>query len=168
MQVDHYVTQVQSQLVAAASLGGDTTRATGEALATAAEPAVRLALLGAVAAAADEITSMLLDSPGAPAVAVRLDGDDLHLEVRPTGPGEPSVDSAPTGADDGESTARISLRLPEALKVQIEAAARRTGVSVNTWIVRAVASALTGSGRGGRRSPTWMASPSRLTGWING
>ena len=41
------------------------------------------------------------------------------------------------GAEEGH-TARISLRLPEALKAGIEIAATREGVSVNTWIVRAL------------------------------
>ena len=37
--------------------------------------------------------------------------------------------------DDG-MTARISLRLPEALKTAIDAAAAREGLSANTWLVR--------------------------------
>jgi predicted HicB family RNase H-like nuclease len=40
-------------------------------------------------------------------------------------------------ADDG-LTARITLRLPENLKRELEAAAAREGVSLNTWLVRAL------------------------------
>jgi HicB-like protein involved in pilus formation len=55
--------------------------------------------------------------------------------------------------------ARISLRLPEGLKVAIEAAATREGVSVNAWLVRSIARAVSGGG-GGRRS-----AGNRLTGF---
>ena len=46
-------------------------------------------------------------------------------------------------ADDG-LTARITLRLPESLKATIEVAATREGVSVNTWLVRALARGVAG------------------------
>lgn len=170
MQLEQYVAQVQAQLTAAAAVGDDRTRATADALATAAGPAVRLALLGAVAAAADEITSVLLDSTGAPAVSVRLDGDELRVEVRPTAPIETEVpgNAGTDETENPENTARISLRLPESLKSQVEGAARAGGVSVNSWIVRAVAGAVAGSRPGGRWSSAWDAAPHRLTGWING
>ena len=46
----------------------------------------------------------------------------------------------PPGEDD--ASARITLRLPERLKADAEAAAGREGVSANAWLVRAVASAI--------------------------
>ena len=46
----------------------------------------------------------------------------------------------PTPGDD--LSARITLRLPEALKGQIEIVASSEGVSTNAWIVRALARAL--------------------------
>jgi hypothetical protein len=192
MQLQPYITQVQTQLAAAAALGDDATRAVADALAAAAEPAVRLALLAAVSAAADEITAALLDSPAAPRVAVRLDADDVRVEVHHAGDlsadadaadaaawggdaagpaaapaaGRPGVGPAAgdqqadhAGADD--SSARITLRLPEALKGRIESAARSGGVSVNTWIVRAASAALSGA------RPTAVHRGNRLTGWIN-
>jgi len=36
----------------------------------------------------------------------------------------------------------LTLRLPERLKTEIEAAAAREGVSVNTWLVRALGGAV--------------------------
>lgn len=181
MQIEPYVLQVQAQLAAAASLGDDTTRAIAEALATAAQPGVRLAMLGAIGAAADEITAALLDAPGSPVVGVRLDGDEVRIDVRPTAPGEPVVEQPPADADDAESNARISLRLPEALKGQIEEAARAESVSVNTWLVRVAARALAGPATppwggnpwGGGWGPhgwaghPWAGKPGRLSGWIN-
>jgi len=41
------------------------------------------------------------------------------------------------------STARITLRLPEALKAQVEAAAARAGASVNTWVIQSLQQATT-------------------------
>ncbi|MGH9101541.1 MAG: toxin-antitoxin system HicB family antitoxin [Acidimicrobiales bacterium] len=169
MRLEQHVSGVQAQLAAAAALGDEATRVTAEALVVAAEAAVRLSLLGAVTAAADEITAALLDCPGAPAVSVRLDGDDLRIEARLSEAAEPALDAAEAGPEDAESTARVSLRLPEALKAQVEAVARRSGVSVNTWIVRAASTSLAGSGRGGGRPPAREARTGRrLTGWING
>jgi len=171
MQLTDYIVQVQTQLASAAALGGDATRATAEALSTAAEPAIRLAVLAAVSAAADEITAALLDVPGAPAVSVHLDGADLRVDVRPTQHPEAGPTDAGAGAaDDTDATARISLRLSESLKAQIEAAARTGSVSVNTWLVRAATAALAGqTAHGWGRS--WSGSPGsahHVTGWING
>jgi hypothetical protein len=161
MHLASYTTSVRSQLTAAAALGDEPTRAIAEALATAAEPAVRLAVLEAVSAAADEITEALLDAPGCPAVAVRLDHDELRVEVRLA----PAAEPAPAPADEGENDARISLRLPEALKSQIETAARADSVSVNTWLLRAASSALSPVNFQVRRHG---GSGGRITGWING
>jgi predicted HicB family RNase H-like nuclease len=54
-------------------------------------------------------------------------------------------------------TARITLRLPDSLKGSLEAAAAREGVSVNTWIVKALARGLS--------SVTVSRVGSRLTGF---
>ncbi len=161
MHLFPYTTSVRAQLTAAAALGDDATKAIADALAAAAEPAVRLAVLEAVSAAADEITEALLDAPGAPVVAVRLDHDELRVEVRLT----PAAEPAAAPAEDGDNDARISLRLPESLKGQIETAAKADGVSVNSWLLRASNAALSPAsfqvhrhGGGG----------GRITGWING
>ena len=186
MQLHPYVDQIRSQLVAAATLGDDRTRQTAEVLATACEPAVRLAVLAAVSAAADEITAALLDAPVPAGVSVRLDGDELHSEVRLAEP--PPEAEQPAGgatAEDTDTSARISLRLSENLKSQIEGAARADSVSVNTWLIRAAGRALqpgpepggwgTWPGAGGRLGWDQMFGgkesgrrPHRITGWING
>ncbi|HXH97747.1 MAG TPA: toxin-antitoxin system HicB family antitoxin, partial [Gaiellaceae bacterium] len=65
-----------------------------------------------------------------------------RVEVRVAG-GDPELvlvreeEAAPEPADEA-FTARITLRLPESLKVRVEAAASRDGVSVNTWLVQAL------------------------------
>jgi hypothetical protein len=169
MQLQPYVGQVQAHLTAAAALGDERTRHTAEALAAAAEPAMRLAVLGAVSAAADEITAALLDSPDSPVVSVRLDGDELRVEVRSSAP---APEAPAAAADDADASARISLRLAESLKADIENAARVESVSVNTWLVRAAARALqpARSPRGGwdgRGSESRGNNPHHITGWIN-
>jgi HicB family len=167
MQLDTYVQQVQDQLVAAAALGDDRVRELAATLASAAVPAVRLAVLAALAGAADEITAALLDSPGAPVVAVHLDGEDVRIAVSTS-----ATESVQTRTEDGDASARISLRLSEALKTDINAAAAQAAVSVNTWLVRAATTAIgsafsashdTGGGRGHRNTNTH-----HVTGWING
>jgi hypothetical protein len=161
MQLSPHVAEVQTQLTAAAALGDDATRRTAAALAAAAEPATRLAVLAAVTAAADEITAAMLDAADAPSVSVRLDGDELRIEVRTA---EPAT-TAPI--DDAEATARISLRLSDGLKSAVEGAARADSVSVNTWLVRAAGQALAGSRRH-RGHDARGNNPHRITGWING
>jgi uncharacterized protein (DUF1778 family) len=179
MQLDRHIAQVQEQLQAAAALGDDRAREVAAALATAAVPAVRLAVLAALTEASDEITAALLDYPGSPTVSVRLDGDQLAVDVH--------VDHSGTEADEprrdeGEPSARISLRLTEALKADIDAAAEQEGVSVNTWLVRAATAALHpgpfpgfgpwagfSSGPGGRgRGRGRGGDHHHITGWING
>src|SRR5437763_5271464 len=64
-----------------------------------------------------------------------------HIEVRLAGQ-EPELVFVDTPADSAgageELTARISLRLPESLKVAVEKAADREGISTNAWLVRAI------------------------------
>jgi hypothetical protein len=135
---------------------------------------MRFALLGAVSDAADEITAALLDYPASPAVGVRLDGDEVAVDVHST---EPAPAAEEPRRDEGDTTARISLRLSDSLKADIDAAAERDGVSVNTWLVRAASAALRQgsgaippsggaewSGRGRQRRDNQH----RITGWING
>jgi uncharacterized protein (DUF1778 family) len=175
MQLDTHIAQVSDQLRAAAALGDDRTREIADALATAALPAVRLAVLAALTEASGEITAALLDYPGSPGVSVRLEAEDIAIEVHAA----VSADApAEARRDDGEPSARISLRLTEALKNDIDAAAERDGVSVNTWLVRAATAALepgpfstwlnAGFGPGGGGGRQRQGNTHRVTGWING
>jgi HicB family len=167
MQLDGYVQQVRDQLTAAAALGNDDVRQLAATLADAASPAVRLAVLAALAAAADEITAALLDSPGAPTVAVHLDTDEVRIAVS-GGVTEPVQGPRP---EDGDASARISLRLSEPLKSEIDAAAARAEVSVNTWLVRAATTALSAAPHAAQGAGSWghgSTNAHHVTGWING
>jgi hypothetical protein len=54
----------------------------------------------------------------------------------------------------------VTLRVPESLRSPVDAAARAEGLSVNAWLVRAVASAL-----GGRRHPR-ANTDKHFSGWV--
>src|SRR3954447_16097121 len=105
MQLEPHLSQVQEQLRAAAALGDERTQQVADALATAALSAVRLAVLSALAGAADEVTAALLDFPGSPIVTVRLDADEVLVDVHATT--APAVEAEEPRRDDGEPTARI-------------------------------------------------------------
>ena len=167
MHLDPYLARVHDQLVAVAALGDDRTKEVAQALTIAATPAVRLALLGALSGIADEVTAALLDQPGAPTVSVRIDGDEVAVDVR-GGPSGEDAEAPQPRYGDGEANARISLRLPDSLKTDIDSAAERDGISVNTWLVRAAGEALrlaaSPSGKGRARRDN----SHHVSGWING
>ncbi|HEV2889047.1 MAG TPA: toxin-antitoxin system HicB family antitoxin [Frankiaceae bacterium] len=126
--------------VAAAS--GDTaTAAVVERLASSLEAAAHLWLLDVANQAAAQVTSQLPDGH----VEVRLEGRDPRLVF------VPSPEPAPASAGDEAYDARITLRLPEGLKAQVERWASESGVSVNTWLVRAIARGPATSKTVGRR-----------------
>ncbi|GAA2727673.1 toxin-antitoxin system HicB family antitoxin [Actinocorallia aurantiaca] len=171
MDLMPYVDNLRRELAVAAEAGGPDARALAERLTGVLEAAARLTLLEVLSAAADEITSEL--APGS--VEVRLRGGDPAFVVTP--PPRPSPEGAvggpetapPAGppiAEEG-STARMTLRLPEHLKLRVEEAAGRQGISVNAWLVRAVSAALE-PGAGPRAAdPTQQAQSGRsYTGWV--
>ncbi len=138
MELGNYVGDLQRQLVDAAANGSEETRALAERLAAGLDAATRLVLLDALSAAVGEITRDL--APGS--VDLRLRGREVEFVV--TAPNaEPSAEEGPAGIDlDDASTSRTTLRLPDALKARVDDAAAADGLSVNTWLVRAVAAAL--------------------------
>ncbi|WP_214325057.1 toxin-antitoxin system HicB family antitoxin [Nonomuraea sediminis] len=171
MDLTPYVDSLRRELAVAAAAGGEEARALAERLVSPLESATRLALLEALSAAAEEITREL--APGS--VDVRLRGRDPDFVVTPP-PSTPSYDEAattappppppPADADEG-GTSRITLRVPDHLKPRIEEAAAREGISVNSWLVRAVSAALEqggGSRRAGRRESSDIGR--RYTGWV--
>jgi hypothetical protein len=170
MHVNEYVEQVHDQMRAAAALGDERTQQIAAALAETADASVRLALLAAVSTAAAEITAALYETNGGPAVTVAVDGDEIRVDIaQATAPAaaEPPVDDL----DRGDATARISLRLSERLKGEIDEAANRDGISVNTWLVRAAGAALArpnGPGWGGGPGWGWGGPGWGGPGWGDG
>jgi hypothetical protein len=166
MDLTPYVDNLRQELAVAADAGGDDARALAERLIAPLESATRLVLLSALSAAADEITRDL--APGS--VDVRLRGLDPDFVVTPppVDRSEDGVDGAPpapANLDEG-TTARINFRPPEQLKLRIEAAAGREGLSVNAWLVRAVAATLEPDDRGRRSGPRHPSTGQRYSGWV--
>jgi hypothetical protein len=169
MELEPYLEALRQEFAVAAAAAGPEAAAVAERLILPLESSVRLALLEALSAAADEITRDL--APGS--VHVRLRGREPQFVVAPaeaiagTEPGPPpgpALPPAPEG-DDG-AMARINLRLPEHLKNRVEQAADRGGLSVNSWLVRAAAAALDadpGRAAAPRRSPV---GGQHFTGWV--
>src|SRR4051812_17592513 len=140
MDLSLYAENLRRDLAVAADAGGDEARALAERLTAPLESSIRLTLLDALSAAADEITRDL--APGS--VELRLRSGEPEFVVTPAPadePADPADDAPPPAPDTDDATARINLRLPEQLKAGIEQAAGRERLSVNTWGVRAAAAA---------------------------
>jgi hypothetical protein len=156
MDLRPYVETIHHQLMVAAEAGGDEARAVAERLTAAVDSTVRLALQDALVAAAEEITCEL--APGS--VELRLRGRDPEFVVRqPEGFGEerPAARHDEAGAAEGRVAAtpseaaidadeggmtRVNLRMPDQLKARAEQAAVNERLSLNAWLVKAVAAAL--------------------------
>jgi len=161
MELGQYVSDLQRQLVDAAENGAADTRAVAERLAAGLDAAMRLVLLDALSAAAGEITREL--APGS--VDVRLRGREIEFVVTQAST-EPETDerSAETVALDDASTSRTTLRLPDTLKARVDEAAAADRLSVNTWLVRAIAAALEPKKR--RAAQRTLRTGENFAGWV--
>jgi hypothetical protein len=135
MKIAPHVDALRSDLAAAASLGDDRAAEVGAQLAEALRRSAPIRFQEALGEALLEANEQLPSG---------------HFELRLAG-SDPEIvfvdDEAArvTGARsvvDEPSAARLTLRLPERLKAQLEEAAARDGVSVNTWLVRALSGAV--------------------------
>ena len=68
---------------------------------------------------------------------------------------------------DDSGTARITLRLPESLKQRVEERSARQSISVNSWLVRAIAAAVDTPGDPTSVDRTSPTVNSRFTGWVS-
>jgi hypothetical protein len=164
MDLTQYVENLRRELAVAAEAGGEDARALAERLTAPLESAVRLTLLDALSAAADEITREL--APGSVELRLRAGEPDFVVMPAPADEAvEPATDALPADADDG-ATARINLRLPEQLKAGIEQAAGRERLSVNAWLVRLAAAALGRDDRDNRPRQRGGRIGQAYTGWV--
>lgn len=127
MQIEAHIQALREDLARVASLGDEATAHVAEILSSAIESSLARRLQDILAEAALELNTQL---------------DSGHVEVRVAGR-EPELvyvreDGAAPDAVDEAFSARITLRLPESLKLRIDAAATREGASVNTWLVQVV------------------------------
>jgi hypothetical protein len=147
VQLDRFIDALEAELASVAAVGDEESQRAAEKLSRALRSAAGLRFLELLSEAALELSAQLPSG---------------HVEVRLAG-GEPSLvfvaepESEPAPAAEDGLSARITLRLPEQLKTSIEAAAAREGVSVNAWLVRALARSVS--------SPPRRRSGNRLTGF---
>jgi hypothetical protein len=174
MELTQYVDNLRRELTIAAEVGGEDARALADRLMAPLDAAVRLTLLEALSAAAEEISAEL--APGA--VDVRLRGGTAGFVVTP--PPAPAPTEAatfesfevrlPVAEGDDAAMVRINLRLPANLKALIEDAAAAGGLSVNAWIVRAAAAGLANEGRRAAPATAALQKASQVgqsyTGWV--
>jgi Arc-like DNA binding domain len=152
MDLSPYLDTLRRELVASAAPGGSDVRHAADLLTGSLDAAARLTMLELLSDAAAEITTRL----GTATVDVRLHGRDADFLVTELStpeeavPGPPAPPVALPPVEAGE-LARITLRLPEPVKEQVERAAAAEGISVNSWLVRAIVGALQhdGSSSGG-------------------
>lgn len=176
MDLTPYVDNLGREFAVLAEAGGEDARALAERLTASLDSAIRLSLLEALSAAADEITRDL--APGS--VELRLRGRDPSFVVTPPDrsfdeaterdPGPTHSSAAPPDGgspttEDG-ATARINLRVPEPLKAAIEEAAGKEGRSVNAWLIRVASAAVQQPPRDRGADPRAKRGSQRYTGWV--
>ncbi len=177
MELDQHVNRLGEQLEIAARAGGE--EALAQRLLAPLDSAVRLMLLDVLAAAAAEITRDL--APGSVELRLRAGEPEFVVALPPTDGGGPAADGPDDAAGSGESwqgraptvstggaeggVSRVNLRLPDELKTRVEQAADREGLSINTWLVRAAATAVERGQAGGRREPHAPRGGQRYRGW---
>lgn len=126
VDLTHHWQRLSGDLSTLAHLGGPELEQAVERLLPALEPAARLRLVEALSQASDELNALI----PALRVTTRVAADHLTYEV----------ESEEAAAEvSGDLDARITLRLPEELKFRIEAAAESEGVSLNAWLIKALA-----------------------------
>jgi hypothetical protein len=153
MDLSEYAESLRRELLAITRFAGEDITRAAEMLAESLDSSVRLALLDVLSAAAEEITASL---DGA-VIDLRLSGLEPEFVVTLHQDAAAGPASEPADAGDDASQARITLRMPEGLKARVESAAATSGLSVNSWLVRAVARSLDtppGSGPSAKPRPS--------------
>jgi len=141
MKIAPHVDALRSDLSAAANLGDARAAEIGARLADALARSAPLRFQEALGEALLEANE-------------QLPSGQLELRLAGSDPGIVYVEdeAAARATVDEPSAARLTLRLPERLKSQLEEAAAREGVSLNTWLVRTLSGAVSRHGhRSGRR-----------------
>ena len=151
MQTANFVEALQQDIRELAQIGGDDLVESARRLEGAVKQSATLRLIDLLTEAALELSEQLPSGH----VDLRIAAQEPQLVY--VEEAAAAAEPAPPPADDEQT--RITLRLPESLKAAVEAAAAAEGVSVNTWLVRALQRAISG---GGGRSPR---SGKRITGF---
>lgn len=167
MELTPYVEALRHDLLNAAAAGTEQTRETARLLTAALDPSVRLCLVDALSAVAAEVTTAWDGG----SVEIRMHGREPQVVVTtdasygtPSTPAPPPTPDRTSDESEDGTTARITLRLPEAFKTRAEQAAAAEGLSVNAWLVRAIAAAVQPGGRVSRQQLVGR----RMTGYARG
>ncbi len=130
MKMSLVVDGLRSDVVAVGELGDETVAEVAERIADVLGRSVPGRILDVLSDAAAELTATLPEGR----IDIRVAGDDVALTYVEDASGPAAVP-----ASDGDAqSARITLRLGEGLKARLEEGAAADGVSVNTFIVRAL------------------------------
>ena len=158
MQTANFVEALQQDLRELAQIGGEELVQSARRLEGAVKQSATLRLIDLLTQAALELSEQLPSGH----VDVRIAGQEPQLVYVE----EAAAPAEPTTAPADDEQARITLRLPESLKAALEGVAAAEGVSVNTWLVRALQRAVSGGGSSGasRRSGKRITGFSQLKG----
>ena len=169
MDITPHIDSLRQDLTAAAEAAAPEAREAIQRLLFALGPAVRLAIMDAGSQAAAEITAKM----PAGTVNVLLEGRDLAFVVQTAAPAPEAAAAAPPvdSTEEDGGLARISLRIPEAVKARAEEMAARSGQSLNNWLVNVVRARTEAGGAPGDPSPSGdpfggKRGGRRMTGWI--
>jgi hypothetical protein len=167
MELSEYTEALRREISAVTRFAGEDVARAGQLIADTLDSAIRLTLLDVLAGAAAEITSRLDDA----AIELRLSSSNptfAVVQMPPELPPSPPCPPPPPARESEEEsgTSRVSLRLPDGLKVRAEAAAAADGLSLNAWLVRAANRALSDPPRSSRPSSRSESGPGRrITGY---
>jgi HicB family len=128
MKMSLVVDGLRSDVVAVGELGDDVVAELAERIADVLARSAPVRVLDLLSDAATEVSAELPEGR----VELRVAGDDVQLAYVEDEHVAGDVD------DDGQLPARITLRLSEALKARVEEGAAAQGMSVNSYIVRAL------------------------------
>lgn len=132
MQMSPHVDAFLRDLAAVGSLGDPASAEVVGRVGAALDSAFRLRILQAVTEALGEVTLQLPNGR----VEVRLEeGDPVPVFVE-------TADEPRALREEDGTAARITLRIPQGLKGEVERAAAMDGVSVNSWLLQVIARSL--------------------------
>ena len=132
MDISGAVSSVELALANQLLLAGNDpeVEAVAKLLTSALTPAIREAAMNLSQQAAAEVAAQLADHD----VSVVLQDGDPIIQIR-----QPEVEPIPVDGNE----ARITVRLPDALKDVIETHAGTSGESLNTWVIKTLSSKAT-------------------------
>ena len=151
MQLTPYLEAVARDLDRATALADEQTRELTHRVAAVMEPGLRLAMVQLLSDVAAQLTAEL----DGPVITIRMEGRDPGWHIVRDEATPVAHDTEP---GDDDNSARVTVRLPEAVKKRAEAAAQNAGQSLNTWIVQALRRATTPDN-------TSQRSSRRISGW---